>query len=120
MFPLRSEADQFENKYFAEMCSGSEAGSYVRLMDFVYHSTLGVRVITKKEGDLLEVLLLGRVKVDDIVEPLLLRQRLHITFFSENLLFRSCPPQNLGAPKSLWSGLTNPRILALPTYAGIR
>ena len=27
-----------------EMCSGSEAGSYVRLIDFVYHSTLGLRV----------------------------------------------------------------------------
>jgi len=25
----------------SEMCSGSEAGSYVRLIDFVYHSTLG-------------------------------------------------------------------------------
>jgi len=25
------------------MCSGSEEGSYVRLMDFVYHSTLGGR-----------------------------------------------------------------------------
>jgi len=23
------------------MCSGSEAGSYLRLIDFVYHSTLG-------------------------------------------------------------------------------
>jgi len=30
------------------MCSGSEASSYLRLIDFVYHSTLGVRVI--KEG----------------------------------------------------------------------
>jgi len=30
------------------MCSGSEAGSYVRLIDFVYHSTLGLRVIKKK------------------------------------------------------------------------
>ena len=30
------------------MCSGSEAGSYLRLMDFVYHSTLGLRVIRKK------------------------------------------------------------------------
>ena len=27
------------------MCSGSEAGSYLRLVDFVYHSTLGLRVI---------------------------------------------------------------------------
>jgi len=31
------------------MCSGSEAGSYLRLIDFVYHSTLGLRVITKKK-----------------------------------------------------------------------
>ena len=31
-----------------EMCSGSEAGSYVRLIDFVYHSTLGLRVIRQK------------------------------------------------------------------------
>ena len=31
-----------------EMCSGSEAGSYSRLIDFVYHSTLGLRVIKKK------------------------------------------------------------------------
>jgi len=32
-----------------EMCSGSEAGSYLRLVYFVYHSTLGLRVIKKKE-----------------------------------------------------------------------
>jgi len=31
------------------MCSGSEAGSYLRRIDFVYHSTLGVRVIKKKK-----------------------------------------------------------------------
>ena len=31
------------------MCSGSEAGSYFRLIDFVYHSTLGLRVITKEK-----------------------------------------------------------------------
>jgi len=30
------------------MCSGSEAGSYLRLIDFVCHSTLGLRVIKKK------------------------------------------------------------------------
>ena len=35
--------------YFTEMCSGSEAGSYFRLIDFVYHSTLGLRVIEKKK-----------------------------------------------------------------------
>jgi len=39
----------FENNYFTEMCSGSEAGSYLRLIDFVYHSTLGLRVIKKKK-----------------------------------------------------------------------
>jgi len=27
---------QFENNYFTEMCSGSEAGSYLRLIVFVY------------------------------------------------------------------------------------
>ena len=26
-------SSQFENKYFTEMCSGSEAGSYLRLID---------------------------------------------------------------------------------------
>jgi len=34
---------------FAEICSGSEAGSYLRLIDFVYHSTLGLRVVKKKK-----------------------------------------------------------------------
>ena len=32
------------------MCSGSEPGSYLRLIDFVYHSTLGLRVIKKPEN----------------------------------------------------------------------
>ena len=40
---------EFKNNYFAEMCSGSEAGSYLRLIDCVYHSTLGLRVIKKKK-----------------------------------------------------------------------
>jgi len=35
------------------MCSGSEAGSYLRLIDVVYHSTLGLRVIKKKKKNLL-------------------------------------------------------------------
>ena len=34
--------------YFTKMCSGSEAGSYSRLIDSVYHSTLGLIVIKKK------------------------------------------------------------------------
>ena len=31
------------------MCRGSEAGSYLRLIDCVYHSTLGLRVKKKKK-----------------------------------------------------------------------
>ena len=45
---LPEGAPTFENNYFAEMCSGSEAGSYLRLIDFVYHSTLGLRVMKKR------------------------------------------------------------------------
>jgi len=30
-------------------CSGSESGSYFRLIDFVYHTTLGLSVIKKKK-----------------------------------------------------------------------
>ena len=43
------EGLQFENNCLTEMCSGSEAGSYLRFLDFVYHSTLGLRVIKKKK-----------------------------------------------------------------------
>jgi len=45
-------SSQFENNYFTEMCSGSETSSYLRLIDFVYHSTLGLRVIKKKKNKL--------------------------------------------------------------------
>ena len=41
-------SSQFENNCFTEMCSGSEAGSYLRLIYLVCHSTLGLRVIKKK------------------------------------------------------------------------
>ena len=37
------------NNYFTEMCSGSEVGSYLKLIDFLHHSTLGLRVIKKKD-----------------------------------------------------------------------
>jgi len=46
---LMNQGWEFENNYFTEMCSDSEAGSYLRLIDFVYHSTLGLRVIKKKK-----------------------------------------------------------------------
>ena len=49
---VSAPGSQFKNNYFTEMCSGSEAGSYLRLIDFVYHSTLGLRVIKKKKQGL--------------------------------------------------------------------
>jgi len=36
-----------EANYFTDMCSVSGAGSYFRLIDFVYHSPLSLRVIKK-------------------------------------------------------------------------
>ena len=45
----------FNPRTTEEMCSGSEAGSHLRCIDFVYHSTLGLRVNKKqkkKEGTL--------------------------------------------------------------------
>ena len=46
---------QGEGNYSTEMCSGSEEGSYLRPIYFVYHSTLGLRVIKKKRSLDLEV-----------------------------------------------------------------
>jgi len=43
---VEGHSSQFGNNHFTEMCSSSKAGSYVRL---VYHSNLGLRVITKRE-----------------------------------------------------------------------
>ena len=44
----RALINQVQNNYFTEMCGGSEAGSYLRLIDFLYLSTPGLRVIKKK------------------------------------------------------------------------
>ena len=32
-----------------ERCIGSEAGSHLRLIDFVHHSTIGLRVLKEKK-----------------------------------------------------------------------
>jgi len=54
-------------KYFTEVCSGSEAGSYLRPLDFVQHSSLGLRVITKRRRrgamDLRRPAILARFRV---------------------------------------------------------
>jgi len=39
------------SSYLTEMCSDSEVGSYLRLIDIVYHSTLGLRVIKKRRSE---------------------------------------------------------------------
>ena len=52
---------QFCNNYFTEMCSDSEAGSHLRLIDFVHHSTLSLRVRKEKRKTTLCVWGLGRV-----------------------------------------------------------
>ena len=46
---MAAERRPREHNCFTETCSGSEAGSHSRLIDFVYHSTLGLRVIHKKK-----------------------------------------------------------------------
>jgi len=48
-FKNRGGAVERFGNYFTEMCSGSEAGSYLRLIAFVYHTTLGLRVIKKEK-----------------------------------------------------------------------
>ena len=37
------------NHYFTKMCIGSGVASHLRFIDFVYHSTLGLRVIKKNK-----------------------------------------------------------------------
>ena len=39
----------FRGEECTEMCSGSVAGSHLKLIYFVYHSTLGLRVLKKKK-----------------------------------------------------------------------
>ena len=47
-YPNKRE-HQCDNNYFTEMCRGSEARSYLRRIDFMYHSTLGA--IKKKQKE---------------------------------------------------------------------
>ena len=46
------------------MFNGSEAGSFLRLIDFVYQSTLGSRVMKKKKSERLI-----KKKREDLVDP---------------------------------------------------
>ena len=47
---LERETAQMDCERARKCWARSEAGSYLWLIDFVYHSTLGLRVIKKKKG----------------------------------------------------------------------
>ena len=38
---------KFENNYLTEMCSSFKTGSFLRLIDFVFHSLQGLGVVKK-------------------------------------------------------------------------
>jgi len=63
-------ASQFENNYFTEMCSGSEAGSYLRRIDFVYHSTLGLIVLKKKKYPTSKLVLEASIHASNTIQSL--------------------------------------------------
>ena len=48
-FPFNDSNVGVVNDYFAEMWSASEEGSYLKLIECVYHSTLGSGIIKKKK-----------------------------------------------------------------------
>jgi len=50
MFEKRLQERANGSKNECGVCSGSEAGSYLRPTDFLYHSTLGLRVIKRKKN----------------------------------------------------------------------
>ena len=58
--------------HFAEICSGSEAGSFLRLMDFVYHSTLRLREIKKKRRSIVWNMSGEQLRVGAVMNPILL------------------------------------------------
>ena len=80
----------------AEVCSGFEAGSYLRLIDFLYHSTLGLRVIKKKKteqgGHLHGVAVGGE------------RPRFALLYRGTSLIRNSAPlgPYSSPMPRDLW------------------
>jgi len=77
--------------YFTEMCSGSVTGSYLRLIYFVYHSTLGLRVIKRERGEshlaAHDQALFDRAHLPGWREHRLWERR-EIEFFIDNLLVR--------------------------------
>ena len=70
------------------MCSGAEAGSYLRLIDFVYHSTLGLGVTKKKK----EPFLIARLPCPAERDLLTLEQMHSIYMYRGTSLIRNRPP----------------------------
>ena len=73
------------------MCSDSEAGSHLRLTDFVYHSSLGLRVIKKTRRTPLErTEARAEVRAAPYMGTSLIRNRLPLGPYSRTL------------PRALW------------------
>ena len=79
------------------MCSGSEAGSYFRLIDFVYHSTLGLRVIKKKRRALSQQGALEHPRRQLTAEDRISKHLQFINLVQGNLLHRTTFISNIKA-----------------------
>jgi len=74
------------------MCSGSGAGSYLRLIDFLYHSTLGLRVIKKKKKRRLGILIPRIAEVEEKVSAYISclgGDRVHLFEIESSRMFES-------------------------------
>ena len=76
---------QFKNNYFAEMGSGSEAGSYFRL---IYDVSLNSRLESHKEEEE-EVPCVGGVEGSDVVRWMIAEFREGLVFEAHRLLYHS-------------------------------
>ena len=85
-----------ENNLFKEMCSNSEASSCLRIIDFVYHSMLGLRVI-KKEKEMSGSELKIR-PVDWESKP----DEIGISWLNNQLLHRTLHIQKDVLPHAMW------------------
>jgi len=97
------------------MCSGSEAGSYLRLIDFMYHSTLGLRVIKKKTERGMRAARRPRLRAARFSRLFITMNRLHDTVWSFFwprdtvwlLWSRQCWSRDTVWLRQCWFGLVN-------------
>ena len=94
------------------MCSGSEAGSYLRRIDFVYHSTLGLRVIKRRRRKATLKRSWWRLGAAVLLHPDLLTPSMHlvvwakiVVIYSTHLFSNVCPDLPLPAAVRVVRGL---------------